>query len=81
MATCAHNPSHVSKPKQKILAGGKEEWANSPCSFLTKKSNWGLIQGNQAFENGLRAVPSIFYHPLPDVNNAQGLSYQLKSKG
>ena len=37
MATCAHNPTHVSKPKQKALARGKGEWANSPCSFLTKK--------------------------------------------
>ena len=39
MATCAHNTAHVSKPKQKTLVGGKGEWANSPCSFLTKKSN------------------------------------------
>ena len=34
MATCAHNPAHVSKPKQKALVGGKGEWANIPCSFL-----------------------------------------------
>ena len=39
MATCAHNPAHVSKLKQKTPTGGKREWANSPCSFLTKKSN------------------------------------------
>ena len=32
-------PAHVSKPKQKTPARGKREWANSPCSFLTKKSN------------------------------------------
>ena len=38
-ATCAHNLAHVSKPKQKMSAGGKEEWANSPCSFVIKKSN------------------------------------------
>ena len=25
MAICAHNPAHVSKPKQKTLAGGKRE--------------------------------------------------------
>ena len=37
MATCAHNPAHVSKPKQKAPAGGKGEWVNSPCSILTKK--------------------------------------------
>ena len=39
MATCAHNPAHVSKPKQKTPARGKREWANNPYSFLTKKSN------------------------------------------
>ena len=39
MATCAHNPAHVNKPKQKTPTGGKREWANSPCSFLTKKRN------------------------------------------
>ena len=32
-------PAHVSKPKQKTPAGRKREWANSPCSFLAKKSN------------------------------------------
>ena len=37
MATCAHNPAYVSKPKQKAPAGGKGEWANSPYSFQTKK--------------------------------------------
>ena len=36
--------------------------------------------GNQAFENGLKAVPSVFCHPLPDVNNARWLSCQLKSE-
>ena len=39
MATCAHNLAHVSKPKQKTPVGGKGEWVNSSCSFLTKKSN------------------------------------------
>ena len=80
MATCAHNLAHVSKPKQKTPAGGKGEWANSPF-IPNQKEQLVLIQGNQTFENGLRAVPSVFCHPLPDVNNAQGLSYQLKSKG
>ena len=39
MATCAHNPAHVSKPKQKTPARGNREWANNPYSFLTKKNN------------------------------------------
>ena len=32
-------PIPCEQAKQKTPAGGKEEWANSPCSFLTKKSN------------------------------------------
>ena len=28
----------------------------------------------------IKVVPSIFCHPPPDVNSAQGLSHQLKSK-
>ena len=67
-ATCAHNLAHVSKPKQKTQA-------------TNQKATRDSYKGNQAFENGLRAVPSIFCHPLPDMNSAQGLSYQLKSKG
>ena len=42
-------PAHVSKPKQKTPAGGKREWANSPCSFLTKKSNYGLNTREPSF--------------------------------
>ena len=68
MATYAHNPAHVSKHKKKTQA-------------TNQKATRDSYKGTKPFENGLRAVPSIFCHPLPNVNNAQGLSYQLKSKG
>ena len=77
MATCAYNPAHVSKPKQKTPAGGKGE---QPLFILNQKEQLWTHTKEPAFENGLKAVPSIFCHPLPDVNNAQGLSHQLKSK-
>ena len=80
MATCAHNPAHVSKPKQKAPWDSyKGEWANSPCSFLTKKkkkkATRDSYKGTKPLKNGLRVVPSVFCHPLLDMNSAQGLSY------
>ena len=46
-------------------------------SFSPKRSQ----QEEQAFEDELGVIPSVFYHPLLAVNSAQRLSYQLKSKG
>ena len=60
----------------------------SPCEqtqektqAINQKATRDSYKGTKPFENGLRVVPSIFCHPLPNVNSAQGLSYQLKSKG
>ena len=41
MATCAHNPAHVSKFKQKTPAGGKEEWAKQPLFIPNQKEQLG----------------------------------------
>ena len=73
MATYAHNPAHVSKRKKKTQATNQKA--------TNQKATRDSYKGTKPFENELRAVPSIFYHPLPNVNSAQGLSYQLKSKG
>ena len=62
---------------KKTPVGSKEE---QPLFILNQKEQLWTHTKEPAFENGLKAVPSIFCHPLPDVNNAQGLSHQLKSK-
>ena len=78
MAICAHNPAHVSKPKQKTLARGKRE---QPLLIPNKKKKqlWTHTREPSLWE-WTKVVPSFFCHCLPDVNSAQGLSHQLKSK-
>ena len=73
--------AHVCKPNPKRHQQEAKdwEWTTSSCSCLTK-IQLETPQENQAFEDELGAVPSVFYHPLPDMNSAQGLSYQLKTK-
>ena len=68
-----------SSPKRSPARGLKV--GNQPLFILNQKTTRDPLQENQAFEDELRVVPSIFCHPLVDVNSAQGLSYQLKSKG
>ena len=64
-------PAHVSKPNPKDPSKRQriESGQTNPCSSLTKVQP----QKNQVFKDELGAVPSAFYHPLPDMNSARGL--------
>ena len=68
-----------SSPKNVPTRGLKVD--NQPLFIPNQRNNKRPLQENQAFEDELGAVSLVFYHPLPDMNSAQGPSYQLKSKG
>ena len=67
-----------SSPKRSPARGLKV--GNQPLFILNQRTNQRPLQENQAFEDELGAVSSVFRHPLPNMNIDQGLSYQLKSK-
>ena len=57
-------PAHVSKSKQETPTGGKREWTNSPCSFLTRKSNWGLNTREPSLWEWIKGCPISFLPPF-----------------
>ena len=90
MATCVIDvhfvgctqPSPCEQAQSKRFQQEAEDWKWTPALVHPwPKYSWRPLQENQVFEEELEIVPSAFCHPLPDVNSAQGLWYQLKSKG
>ena len=73
-------PNPCEQAQAKNTSRRQRRVGKQPLFIPNQKEQLGTHTKEPAFENGLKAVPSIFYHPLPDVNNAQGLSHQLKSK-
>ena len=62
-----------SGPKRSPTRGLKG--SNRPLFIPNQSTTRDPLQENQAFENELGVIPSVFCHPLPDMNSARGLSY------
>ena len=56
-------------PKRGLKVG------NQPLFIPNQRNNKSPLQEDQAFEDELGVIPSVFCNPLPNVNRAQGLSY------
>ena len=75
-------PAHMSKPNPKNSSKRQRTENRQPALVHPwPRYSWRPLQENQVFEDELEVVPSTFCHPLPDVNSAQKLWYQLKSNG